>query len=384
MTTDMILFGDNIPRFYRYTDVYIYGESDPSDLGNGKIVPAVDSVIIDDRQGPLNTHLYIVTYVDNAGSTPTYQLHWQEIFNTLGSNMRMVNFNNHLIAGYLEADYYSNVVGGETYMGTYDASVETSYPVGPTAGDFYLITGDGTIEGDIYTTGDWMVYDGATWNREITGDLLDRFMLDRRFSLYSDRGEYYMLIDPDDTIISMNPADLPLVGDGKITLVSTDVTNKWAFGDCAIHPDKTPGVGDYVRMRIYDSSDTMLTELSVYCLAAKGLGDLSLADKILTNAEIIAPGETWNGTSVELIEDGDPTELDIRVQLTYGDGSTDEQLIDNAVCFIYGLDDVDSTMVGSTFEFTIKYFLPNPLHSLISEAAGSERFVALTGTILIV
>jgi hypothetical protein len=381
---DMILFGDNVPRLYRITDVYIYGEDDPSDLGNGKIVPAIDSIIVDNRQGPLNTHVYSVTGVDNEGDNPTYQIYRQEIFNTLGSNMRMINFSNHLITGYLEDDYYNNIIGAVTYKGTFDADAEDVYPTDPLVGDFYLISVTGTVDGDVWTEGDWMVYDGADWNKQVTGELLDRFMLDRRFALYSDRGSYYVLLDPDDTIISMNPDDLPLVGDGHVDLISTDVTNQWAFGDCAIHPDKNPGAGDYIKMRIYDDDDVMLTELNVYCLEAKGLGDLSLADNILINAAIIAPGETWNGTSIELAEDGDPEDLDIRVNLTYGDGTVVEQLIDDSVCFIYGLDDVDSTMVGSTFEFTVKYFLPNPIHSLISEAAGSERFVSLTGSILIV
>lgn len=54
--------------------------------------------------------------------------------------------------------------GSQTYVGVYNASTLTD-PAPGAAGDYYVITTAGTINGTIYNVNDWIIYDGAVWSK---------------------------------------------------------------------------------------------------------------------------------------------------------------------------------------------------------------------------
>lgn len=58
----------------------------------------------------------------------------------------------------------ASIVGSMHYMGTWDCS-SGAYPVGPAQGDYYVCSVAGTISGTAYTVGDWLAYNGTSWDR---------------------------------------------------------------------------------------------------------------------------------------------------------------------------------------------------------------------------
>ncbi|NTW61855.1 hypothetical protein HGB25_00345, partial [Candidatus Saccharibacteria bacterium] len=60
----------------------------------------------------------------------------------------------------------SAVAGGMTYQGTHSCST-TAYPVGATQGQYWIASTAGTIvaDGKTYAIGDWLVYNGTTWDK---------------------------------------------------------------------------------------------------------------------------------------------------------------------------------------------------------------------------
>lgn len=56
------------------------------------------------------------------------------------------------------------VLGAVQYKGTHDCST-TTYPVGPEAGDYYIASVQGTISSVLYRIGDWLVYNGVSWDK---------------------------------------------------------------------------------------------------------------------------------------------------------------------------------------------------------------------------
>jgi len=56
------------------------------------------------------------------------------------------------------------MVGALTYKGTHDASTG-SYPASPSQGWYYVVSVAGTISAVDYEVGDWMVYNGTSWDK---------------------------------------------------------------------------------------------------------------------------------------------------------------------------------------------------------------------------
>ena len=58
----------------------------------------------------------------------------------------------------------ASVVGALEYQGTYDASGGT-YPAVPSKGYYWVISVQGTLGGVLYKVGDWLAYNGTTWDK---------------------------------------------------------------------------------------------------------------------------------------------------------------------------------------------------------------------------
>jgi hypothetical protein len=58
----------------------------------------------------------------------------------------------------------SAVLGAMEYQGTFDCS-GGSYPSSPAKGQYWVCSVAGTISGTAYSVGDWLTYNGSSWNR---------------------------------------------------------------------------------------------------------------------------------------------------------------------------------------------------------------------------
>ena len=55
-------------------------------------------------------------------------------------------------------------LGALTYKGTWNCTGGT-YPTNPIAGYYYVASVGGTISGKVYLAGDWLAYNGTTWDK---------------------------------------------------------------------------------------------------------------------------------------------------------------------------------------------------------------------------
>lgn len=94
-----------------------------------------------------NDHDAIDSFIDSVGDA---------------SGICPLNASSQIDATYLPA----SVLGALEYQGVFDASTH-SYPATPETGWYYVCSVAGTITADskAYTSGDWAVYNGTTWDK---------------------------------------------------------------------------------------------------------------------------------------------------------------------------------------------------------------------------
>ena len=69
------------------------------------------------------------------------------------------------------------VVGGLQYKGSFDAATEVQFPVGPENGDYYVVSAAGTVSGVELAIGDWIAYNGASWDKIDNTDKLSGILV---------------------------------------------------------------------------------------------------------------------------------------------------------------------------------------------------------------
>jgi predicted nucleic acid-binding Zn-ribbon protein len=67
-------------------------------------------------------------------------------------------------SGKIEDQYLpSSILGALKYKGSIDASLGV-YPSSPAQGDYWIVSTEGSISGHVFHAGDWMVYNGSSWD----------------------------------------------------------------------------------------------------------------------------------------------------------------------------------------------------------------------------
>lgn len=342
---EMTLFGTYRPNVYRLSDIYRYNFRGTAhdNSQTGTIVPSKDSIIVDDTLGQGNIVFYTVTAVDNSGPDPTYEALLQEVSNNMVQTHKVDNFGNSFLVLYYESNGYTE--GGNTFT---------------------------------------------------------RMIVDRKLIMDSEIADYYVITDLDENIISIDQNDfMSPPGDGHIPLVDPDGNGRKEFKDCGIDPlTHTVHNGDHLLLKVFDSNGTMLTELNLICREAKGIGDLTVPDKVITDFVLlkynsgtgdyseVGDGYTYElsvGNDAESLIDNSPPVL--KVRLIYGDGSTEDiDIHSNPDCFVYGLDGIKAIPehVGDTYPFLVKYYLAEGRMSPVYSNICSERFLSVRGKVEII
>lgn len=139
--------------------------------------------------------------------------------------------------------------------------------------------------------------------------------------------------------------------------------------------------GDPVVLRAYNNIGNLSAEITLYVRNAQWLNDLaSHTNPIVSlNAEALQ----MMGDDFFLYEKQDVSHLNIQPYLLYVDGSRQDVNVDNQRCFIYGLDDVESSYPGRSQTIIIKYFL-NYKETTTVSTSDERRFLTCTKKIVIV
>ena len=139
--------------------------------------------------------------------------------------------------------------------------------------------------------------------------------------------------------------------------------------------------GDPVVLRAYNNIGNLSAEITLYVRNAQWLNDLaSHTNPIVSlNAEALQ----MMGDDFFLYEKQDVSHLNIQPYLLYVDGSRQDVNVDNQRCFIYGLDDVESSYPGRSQTIIIKYFL-NYKETTTVATSDERRFLTCTKKIVVV
>lgn len=139
--------------------------------------------------------------------------------------------------------------------------------------------------------------------------------------------------------------------------------------------------GDPVVLRAYNNIGNLSAEITLYVRNAQWLNDLaSHTNPIVSlNAEALQ----MMGDDFFLYEKQDVSHLNIQPYLLYVDGSRQDVNVDNQRCFIYGLDDVESSYPGRSQTIIIKYFL-NYKETTTVSTSDERRFLTCTKKIVVV
>lgn len=139
--------------------------------------------------------------------------------------------------------------------------------------------------------------------------------------------------------------------------------------------------GDPVVLRAYNNIGNLSAEITLYVRNAQWLNDLaSHTNPIVSlNAEALQ----MMGDDFFLYEKQDVSHLNIQPYLLYVDGSRQDVNVDNQRCFIYGLDDVESSYPGRSQTIIIKYFL-NYKETTTVSTSDECRFLTCTKKIVVV
>lgn len=139
--------------------------------------------------------------------------------------------------------------------------------------------------------------------------------------------------------------------------------------------------GDPVVLRAYNNIGNLSAEITLYVRNAQWLNDLaSHTNPIVSlNAEALQ----MMGDDFFLYEKQDVSHLNIQPYLLYVDGSRQDVNVDNQRCFIYGLDDVESSYPGRSQTIIIKYFL-NYKETTTVSTPDERRFLTCTKKIVVV
>lgn len=186
-----------------------------------------------------------------------------------------------------------------------------------------------------------------------------KLIVDAKVLFYGNSLKEYTLSVPDENgtnqIISMylDSTDKFISDRIPMTSISQDIKAYKFPTNC--HTTAKLTEGDVVTLTVYNNLGNVAATLNLYVRNAIWLNDLNS----WTNP-IIEFGVTslqMRGDEFYIKERQDPSHLNMQPYLVYADGSKVNINIDNAQCFMYGLDDFLPSYPGYSQELIFKYFL---------------------------
>ena len=186
-----------------------------------------------------------------------------------------------------------------------------------------------------------------------------KLIVDAKVLFYGNSLKEYTLSVPDENgtnqIISMylDSTDKFISDRIPMTSISPDVKAYKFPTNC--HTTAKLTEGDVVTLTVYNNLGNVAATLTLYVRNAIWLNDLNS----WTNP-IVEFGVTslqMRGDEFYIKERQDPSHLNIQPYLVYADGSKVNINIDNAQCFMYGLDEFIPSYPGYSQELIFKYFL---------------------------
>lgn len=331
----IVLFGENAAGVYMFSNIYdpdIDG-SDPT-LASGKIVPAVGSQVVKittTASSAIRCQLYTVTAIN-----PT----------------------------------------------TYKVTLEPTSLVSTEESNYDRVLSYGN---DIF-----MLYFAPTTVTVLGQDIsLTKLIVDNKFSMFGNHSAKYQLTRTTQSgvieIISLTYSTSGSLTSTMIDMVETTSAYPGVrrCNGCFTMHDLVDG--ELITCNIYDAAGLLIGAVTLVTKQAHYLNDASeAANPIVT---FTVDGNQFDPADGKLFlyKGQNKEELVIYPTLTYANNGMSQIVpIDGISGFVYGLEDLDTSIPGMEFPLTIKYYVNEDVVSDLLEVVGDVAFLSTTITVKIV
>ena len=311
-----VLFKQEGQHIYDYTNVYdpdIDG-ADPS--ASGKIIPAVLSIVIDNRTSEWK--IYLVKSVDSRTFKCTYT---DFPYKTIDRRSMILNY------------------GNDVFM---------------------------------------LYYDNRTSPTRLT--------VDAKMILFGSNIASYRLVK-NSNVISYVLRQSGTSSEYAVSQVPVvEVTDKYVDGVRRCNTCYTTATlvdGDIVTLELFDSTGVMIAEVELIARKSTILNSASAALNPITGFSASANqmvGEDWY-----LYKGQAKNNLSIFPEVHFADGTSFVVPVDNNACYLYGMEDVDTNMVGNKYPILVKYYINSryTVDPSLNVVAGTKRVLSSEHNIVI-
>ena len=312
-----ILFGERAAGVYLKTEIYD-PDIDGSDITHsGKIVPAIGSLVVDNTVG-LHNQQYTVVAVDQTTYKATL-IPSTFVVDSTAQTDRVLSYGNDLFF---------------LYFNTVKLSV---------SGDLINIT---------------------------------RLIVDNKLSLFGNHAAQYQLFrtksDGTEEVISRWHVNNKYVGT-VCDMLETGVKGIRKCDGCYTDINDLRE-GDIVTLKVYSAGGLMIAAIQLIAKEAYLLNEAAANANPIVGMYIDANQIDRDG-KLYLYQNQNTEELAIFVMLKYSDGSIKRVAIDNLRGFCYGLEQVDTSVVGNESDVVVKYYLSQEDALGESMTALASRFI---------
>lgn len=169
-----------------------------------------------------------------------------------------------------------------------------------------------------------------------------------------------------------------IIGD-RIPIVDSSIEGIRTLEDCYTANDLDDG--DIVTIQIFDSAGVMTTTAKMTCKRSTILNDLVSSSNPIVGFD--ANANQIDGANFIVYLGQNPEDLTLWPEIAYSDGQREIITIDGINTFVYGLDEVNSDVIGLQFPILIKHFLASDIAATIALGEGA-RYIQVEKNVLIV
>jgi hypothetical protein len=309
--SDITLFVQQNPGVLKRQDLY-----DPTTVPpSGTIIPAVDSLVVDEQQ---NYTVFIVKSVDPVTHASTL----------VPAQLATANTN--------PADSLTSIIsyGNDIFRLFYDLRTT---PITVQPDDHLIIFGTGNVSYQL------VLNPGA--NQQI-------------ISRYYDASGTYV-----GQLVPLGPVISP---DGSPSPAASYLT------PCHVQVPLTDG--QEVFIQVFNSDGAQTATVSAFAKPSIIVNEAITPSPVITAINILSP-QSRSNNEVFIYERQTISSLGLQVQLTYSDGNTRIVVIDNSQCFLYGTEDFVPSFPGLRQTLVAKYFLDQTEAMTSVLAAQNPTFV---------
>ena len=342
-----------------------YVEGDGPSEQSGKVVPGVNSLVVDDTIGngvyvlyvvhsvdpdTLKTTLRPIRLVDNDDDAPNrivgygndvYMLYYDVRNIDANTTETLLKLDRKLVFYGKHPSYYqlvrTDTEGNRTVISRVNsgsAQTGSAIPIVSVLAEKFVVTAENKSNIIGKTV---QVVTNRVENGEVIAERLEFVADANNISV----GDVVYVLPEDTTIRCVLKGDL-----------------------CFAAPDVSLTDGEVIQLEVFETVTDLSNRdvhnkiLSIELIAHKShvIEDMDISASAIVDFDIDLNNSPFDSDIWVLRKGYLPSTLSITPKLVYADGTTEAVPIDNQCCFVYGLEDIDSTIAGREFRVLFKYF----------------------------